>query len=265
MIDDPYNNFIERAGRARLADEPLPKIAEPDLPRGEDQGYAVQARLAEWFKQHDCGDVSGYKIGATTRTMQLIIGVDGPAYGRILSTGIFPTGAQVFGKHFCKTAVECELAAHLGNDIPPRKTPWVRDEIVHFIRALAPAIEIVENRYGDFRSAGIGTLVADDFFHKASVLGASVDDWKSIDLPAINGTLSLNGVRAETGKGADVLGDPLEAVVWLANTFAKQERTLRANDVVLTGSMTPVHWIDEFPSRVEIEISGIGVCAADLV
>jgi len=264
MNDKSFATFIEGAGQARLADQPLPKFAEDELPRGEAQGYAVQARLADWFKRHRQGDVSGYKIGATTRTMQQILGVDGPAYGHVMSASIYPSGARVSGKHVCRTGVECELAIRLGKDVPPRKAPWVRDEIGEFIAAVTPAIEIVENRYGDFRSAGIGILVADDFFHKAAVLGAPVNDWRGIDLIKINGSLSLNGTKVETGKGADVLGDPLEAIVWLATIFAKQDRVLRANEVIFTGSMTPVHWVDEFPVRVEIEITDVGRCAAEL-
>jgi 2-keto-4-pentenoate hydratase len=87
----------------------------------------------------------------------------------------------------------------------------------------------------------------------------------NIDLPGINASVWRDGTRVETGKGTDVLGHPLEAVVWLANTLAKQERILKANDVILTGSMTPVYWIGEFPSLVEIELSGIGSCSVELI
>jgi 2-keto-4-pentenoate hydratase len=259
-----FANFIEKAGRARLMDESLPELTDDERPQSEDQGYAVRAGLADWFARQGRGRVVGYKIGATTSVMQQYLGVDGPSYGHMMSAKCFATGAWVSTKHSCKTGVEAELAIVLGKDIPPRATPWVRDELVGFIKAVAPAIEIVENRYGDIRSAGLGTLIADDFFHKACVLGQPVENWKTIDLPAIDASLSGNGEKVESGKGAEVLGDPLNALVWLVNIFARQRRTLRANDVVLTGSMTPVHWVEQFPFRAESELSGVGTCAVEL-
>jgi 2-keto-4-pentenoate hydratase len=36
----------------------------------------------------------------------------------------------------------------------------------------------------------------------------------NIDLPGINASVWRDGTRVETGKGTDVLGHPLEAVVW---------------------------------------------------
>ena len=73
-----------------------------------------------------------------------------------MSENILPSGAQLSGKHLCKTGVECELAIILGQDIPVREKLWARDEFADFIEAVAPAIEIVENRYGDFpRQQGV--------------------------------------------------------------------------------------------------------------
>ena len=101
-------------------------------------------------------------------------------------------------------------------------------------------------------------LTADDFFHKACVLGDPVLDWQAIDLAEVVGRTSINGKWEETGEGRDVLGHPLEAVVWLANKLAERKTGLKAGQIIMTGSMTPVHWIESLPSECVIDITGLG-------
>ena len=257
-------DIVETLGTARLAGMPLPDLADDQRPATEADGYAVQSRLASWFQSNGQGDVAGYKIGATTAAMQDYLGVSGPAYGRIMEKNARPSPASMPGNRRCKSGVECELAVRMGTDVPAKVTSWTRHDLLGYIGAVMPAIEVVENRYGDFRTRGIGVLVADDFFHKSCVLGEPALDWRDLDLGAVEGRLLVDGAEAETGRGSDVLGHPLEAVVWLANILAAQGRILEAGAIVLTGSMTPLHWLEGFPCHVETVIEGLGVCALDI-
>lgn len=257
-------DIVETLGTARLAGRPLPDLADGQRPATEADGYAVQSRLAAWFQSNGQGAVAGYKIGATTAAMQEYLGVSGPSYGRVMESNAHPSPASMPGNRRCKSGVECEVAVRIGEDVPALDTPWTRHGLLDHIAAVLPAIEVVENRYGDFRSRGIGVLVADDFFHKSCALGEPAADWRELDLAAAEGRLLVDGAEAQAGRGGDVLGHPLEAVAWLANTLAGQGRTLEAGAIVLTGSMTPLHWLDGFPCRVEAVIEGLGSCALDL-
>ena len=257
-------DIVETLGKARLAGMPLPDLAAGQLPATEADGYAVQSRLAAWFQSNGQGGIAGYKIGATTAAMQDYLGVSGPSYGRIMEKNAPPSPASMPGNGRCKSGVECELAVRIGTAVPASDSPWTRHDLLHHIGAVMAAIEVVENRYGDFRARGIGVLVADDFFHKACVLGAPARDWRELDLGAAEGRLLVDGAEAETGRGSDVLGHPLEAVAWLANTLAGQGRTLDAGAIVLTGSMTPLHWLEGFPCHVEAVIEGLGACTLDV-
>ena len=69
MNDGSFAILIVGAGKGRLADEPLPEFLEAERHQGVDQGYTVRVRLAGWFKNHGQGDVAGYKIGDTTKSM----------------------------------------------------------------------------------------------------------------------------------------------------------------------------------------------------
>jgi 2-keto-4-pentenoate hydratase len=265
MQTNPYATFVEALGEARLAGAPLPELSETHRPLSESQGYEAQTALAEWFKKNGQGEIAGYKVGATTEGMQNYLGVKTPAYGHIMSNNILSAGAQVYTKKHCPIGVECELAILFGSELPSSDGPLMRDDLAKFVDAVAPAIEIVENRYGDFQSSGLGTLVADDFFHRACVLGEPIKDWQQVDLPSISAGVVIDGKEVENGNGAMVLGDPLEAVIWLLKKFRNQGRSLQAGAIVLTGSMTPVRWVEKYPTHVEINLSDIGSCSLDLI
>ena len=50
-----------------------------------------------------------------------------------------------------------------------------------------------------------------------------------------------DGEEVAAGIGADVLGDPCEAMVWLANELRARGLGLLAGDLVITGACTPPH------------------------
>ena len=60
-------------------------------------------------------------------------------------------------------------------------------------------MEIVDDRYRDYRTLDVATLIADDFFNAGCVLGTPVTGWRELDLPAVTGVTRLNGRRGGAG------------------------------------------------------------------
>ena len=119
------------------------------------------------------------------------------------------------------------------------------------------AIEIVDDRYDDFRALDAASLIADDFFSAGAVVGAPVAAWRGLDLAALRGTMTINDEVVGSGIGADVMGHPFEALAWLANHAAATGRPLAEGDVVLTGSVVETRWVGPGDS-VRIEVEGLG-------
>jgi 2-keto-4-pentenoate hydratase len=119
------------------------------------------------------------------------------------------------------------------------------------------AIEVVDDRYEDYRSLDAPTLIADDFFNAGCVLGAPVATGRELDLAGLRGRMMINGVEVGTGRGRDILGHPLEALAWLANALAARGGQLEAGEFVLLGSVVETRWV-EAGDRVEIAIEGLG-------
>jgi 2-keto-4-pentenoate hydratase len=226
-------------------------------------GAAAPATPAEGYKlQHQVatklGAVppAGFKIGATTKQMQTILGLTGPAGGFVPKEGLRATPASFRFADFLNPGVECEVGLRLGQDLP--HGVHTRETVAAAVAEVFPAIEIVEKRYSDLAALGTPSLSADQAFHAAGVLGTPVADWRALDLGATRGRMTVAGTMRGEGVGADLLGHPLEALAWLAGSdCAREFGGLRAGQVVFLGSVTPPIWLDG-PCDVLVEFDTLG-------
>lgn len=244
---------------ARRERRPLSALgaAAPATPA---EGYAVQRRLAEVL---GAMPPAGFKIGATTRQMQAYLGLDGPAAGFVPASSVHPDGARLRHADFLAPGVECEIAVRLGADLPPG--PCSPEQAGAAVAEVFPAIEVVERRYGDLAALGTPTLIADQVFHAAGVLGAPARGWRGLDLAAVCGEIRVGGETRGAGRGGDLLGHPLAALAWLASSAAAATfGGLRAGQVVWLGSVTPPIWL-EGPAAVEVAFEGLGRARLDVL
>lgn len=211
----------------------LEQLPDACRPQTIEDGYAVQARLASSSGQ----SVSGWKIAATSQAGQAHIGVDGPLAGRLLAGKIGRSPATLsLGANGMRVA-ELEFAFRLARDLPPRDCEHSMDEVMASVASLHPAIEVPDSRFLDFSTAGPAQLIADSACAGLFVWGsAATTDWRTLDLATHPVWLSLNGVRAGEGCGANVLGDPRIALTWLANELTVRADGLKAGQLVTTGT-----------------------------
>ena len=123
------------------------------------------------------------------------------------------------------------------------------------------AIEVVDDRWTDYKSMDTATLIADDFFGAGCVLGTPVVDWRSLDLSCVSGSMSINGETVGAGTGSDIMGHPFEALAWLANLMTRRGVMLRAGEFVLLGSIVETQWVDK-GDVVTIILEGLGKATA---
>lgn len=200
-------------------------------PQSRAEGYAVQAALG--------GRMFGWKIAATSEAGQKHINVAGPMAGRIMSDTVIADGgtASMTGNEM--RVGEPEFAFRMGRDLAPRPAPFGVDEVLAAVDTLHPAIEIPDSRFADFVGAGEAQLIADNACAHLFVLGAPTSaNWRAMDLVAERPQIALRGKRY-VGHGKNVLGDPRVALAWLANELRGLGITLRAGEVVTTGTCHP--------------------------
>ena len=118
-------------------------------------------------------------------------------------------------------------------------SPYTVREVLDAVGTLHPAIEIPDSRFADFVSAGAAQIIADNACAHLFVLGApTTADWRALDLVEEKPVITLRG-KQYIGHGKNVLGDPRVALTWLANELRELGVTLRAGEVVTTGTCHP--------------------------
>jgi 2-keto-4-pentenoate hydratase len=202
-------------------------------PQDRAEGYDVQACIEGYSTQ----PLFGWKIAATSVAGQAHIGVDGPLAGRLLAERVIEDGGLCqLGNNLMKVA-ELEFAFRMAEDLPPRAAPYRQQEVLDRVATLHPAIEIPDSRFNHFERAGLAQLIADNACAHRFVLGpAATADWRTLDLAAQRPRAFVNGEAGDIGLGANVLGGPHIGLTWLANELSRLGLTLRAGEVVTTGT-----------------------------
>ena len=246
-------NDIAEAARAILAALQDNTSFPDDLSRrfSLDEGYAVQFELLKRRRAH--GDVHvGWKVGLTSRAMQLQQGVHEPCLGHLVDAGHVSSPAMFRFDDLMAPGFENELCIRLGAPLDGGATAEAARVAVD---AIAPAIEVVEKR-GVF-NADLPLAFAGNAQQHAFVTGDFVPLAGDVDPAAIEVEVIVNGRSQECALGAEVLGSPINSVVWLARKLASFGHGLHPGDLIMSGSFTRQYAIAK-DDRIRAVFGGLG-------
>ncbi|WP_028652330.1 2-keto-4-pentenoate hydratase [Nocardioides halotolerans] len=231
------------AAVARLAtaqETGVPCAAVRDLIGTDDlsAAYAVQQGLVQ--RRLTAGArVVGRKIGATSEAVQHQLGVDQPDFGYLLDDMDVSEHEPVSMRTLLQPRVEAEVAFVLARDVDPADEAEITIESVRAAVDVAlPALEIVDSRI-DGWDIGFTDTVADNASSGLYVVGREGRPLDEVEPREVEMTLAINDEVRSSGNGAACLGDPLEALRWLAVQCHRFGDPLRAGQVVLSGALGP--------------------------
>ena len=226
---------------ARRECRPIPALPKGCRPGGLAEAYGIQVA----YLAASGATLAGFKVAATNRTVQDLLGIEGPFSGCLFREHVHRSPAELPAGDFAFRLIEPEFALRLGADLPARDAAYDRGEVGQAVASLHPAFEVVTSAYGAaWTGLSAPALVADNAVHGAFVPGRGVADWRGLDLAAHPVTLFHNGTEAGRGRGANALGHPLNALAWLADQGVLGGRGLKAGDLVTTGLVTPFVYAD---------------------
>jgi 2-keto-4-pentenoate hydratase len=207
-----------------------PELTEADA-------YRVQ--MAVVATKGERGDrVIGRKVGATSQAIQQLLDIDEPIYGTLLESNQVANGETISLSHLIHPRVECEIAFLLGEDLVG---PGIAvADVLAATQAVVASLEINDPRTREWK-IGSREAIADNGVAARFVLGERWLPVDGLDLPNTTVVLKKNGEEVAAATGAAVLGDPARAVAWLANKLAENHQSLKAGEIVLPGSMTPIY------------------------
>lgn len=253
----PLDQAADSIAAARIALAPLDLLPEAIRPADEASAYALQAAVHQRLAKDRYGRRIGWKIGCTTPVMQTYLGIPNPCGAGLFEGTKHRSGVTLSPADFRHVGIECEIAVKLSRDLPARAAPYRMEDVADAVESVMAAIELVDDRYADWRKTDTPTLIADDFFAAGCVLGEPISRGHAPELAEVVGVTTINDIEVGRGRGADVLGHPFAALAWLANNLLAHGQMLRAGEIVLTGSLVETRWL-KAGDRVAIAISGLG-------
>ena len=222
--------------QARLQARKILSLPASWLPLSLVDAYRLQHAVAVLL-----GQPKGWKVSALGEAQQRALGVSCPVAAPLLAPWVRDSGA-VFGlPDFVAPLLECEFAFQLSRDLPVRDRPYSRTEVEAAIANVRPAVEVVDSR---LPAASAPMLeLADDFNNGAFVMGTAHEDWRSLAYGehAIQLRALVDGRPRELarGNGMPILqGDPVAAVLAMANAQPGIYGGLQAGQVITTGTCT---------------------------
>jgi 2-keto-4-pentenoate hydratase len=240
----------------RLERQCLSALPPTLRPVDESAAYGIQAQLHEVLAPK-LGKISGHKIGCTTAVMQRFLNIPNPCAGGVFSKTVHQSGVTISHRDFVCPGVECEIVVLLQKDLPPIGQAYTRETVASAVGAIAAGIEIVDDRYVDFKALDTPTLIADDFFDAGCVIGTPLRDWQEIDIPGLIGQTRINGVEVGRGEARDVMGHPFAALAWLANSLIARGQYLKRDEFVFTGSVVETRWVNA-GDTIDVDIDRLG-------
>ena len=203
---------------------------------------------------------SGWKVGLTSKAMQLQQKVHEPVLGFLLASGEKPSGTRFPYADLISPGFENELCLTVGRTLRGPSIDTAQAQAA--LSAMAPAFEIIEKR-GDF-AADLNVSLADNAQQRAYVTGGAVPVPPGFDLAAVALELSVNGAAPDRALGAEVLGTPAASIAWLANKLAEFGLALEAGMKVMSGSFTRQYALAR-GDRIEARFIPLGPVRAEFV
>lgn len=225
-----------------------------------EQAYDLQDRLLERRLKENHTKTVGIKLGLTSKAKQEMMGVKESIYGYLHADMLSHEWEPIKSQELIHPKIEPEIAFFIGEDIEGDHI--TEEDILKATKYVAPAMEIIDSRYKDFRFTLVD-VVADNCSSAKFVVGSKLVSPDSLDLGNIGMVMSKNGKVEQTGSSAAVLGHPLKAMAWAANLLSKRGRGFKKGDIVLSGAMSEAISIHA-GDTITAEFDGLGTISVSI-
>jgi len=232
----------------------VPPLRERGLNLNLDDAYAISLGLLN--RRLRAGEkVIGKKIGVTSKAVQDMLGVHQPDFGFLTDRMHIADGVAVsLAEQMIQPRAEAEIALILSSDLTgPGVTPA---DVLAATQWIAPCFEIVDSRISGWNIRIVDT-VADNASCGVFVLGEGRADPREHDLANLKVRVRKNDQPLSEGLGSAVQGSPLASVAWLANTLGRYGVSLKAGEIILSGSLVPLEPVAA-GDRFWAELIGVG-------
>jgi len=240
--------------------QPIAPLTDSYPDMSIDDAYQISLAFLNIRKSENDEKVIGKKIGVTSKPVQDMLGVFQPDFGFLTDSMHVHDGKVHVDCHIAPMA-EAEIAFKLKKGL---KGPGVTaQDVLDATDYVQPCFEIVDSRIKDWKIK-IQDTVADNASCGVFVLGETKVDPSGLDMAAFEVIVEKNGKEISRGVGSSVQGAPENAVAWLANTLGEYGIPFEAGEIILSGSLVPLHPAAR-GDKMTMSIAGFGRCEVEFV
>lgn len=251
------DTLAARVDEAAATAKAIPQLTEeyPNLTVTEAyqiQALSVARRIARGERR------IGVKMGLTSRAKMVQVGVDEVIWGRLTDKMLLEEGGPLSKARFIHPRAEPEIVFLMKKRLVGAVTAL---EAIAAVEAVAPAMEIIDSRYMNFKFA-LSDVVADNSSSSGLVIGS----WCSpqIDLSNLGMLMSVDGRPVQVGSSAAILGHPVRSLVAAAKLVAQGDEALNPGDIVMAGGATAAHALS-VGETVRLDVQNLGSVSTSVV
>jgi 2-oxopent-4-enoate hydratase len=258
------DNLIQEISKNLLQAEdtgiPIEKLSEEYKDISIFDSYRIQEEVVK-LKTNRGEKIIGKKIGLTSKGIQSQFGVYEPDYGILTDKGLLKNNQELDISKLNQPKIEAEIVFILKEDLlGPVVTPW---NVISATEGIMPALEVVDTRFNDWKIKIFDT-VADSASYARIVVGDKMTKIDDIDLSLLGMASYKNGKLVFTAASAEVMGNPINSVVWLANKMIELGQPLKKGEVILSGSLTPLMGISS-GDYIQVKFDRIGSVSLNII
>ena len=231
----------------------------PDVPATTDEAYAVLDAVSDRIGE----TIVGWKAAFTNDAAMAKMKTEEAAFGPLFEPWVFRSGATVATPDNCLRLVESEYAFMMGRDLPARDTLYSAEEVSDAVASVHPALEVAHSRVAGAFEIGARALIADHCANYAFAYGDGLSDWRGLDFLGQTVTFTVGGETVASGTGADVMGNPVTSLTWLANKLSSRGVGLMSGQICTTGTCTGMNPVAQ-TCTVAADFGPLGTCSLTL-
>lgn len=230
-----FEEMQEIASTLHIAEKtgnPIKKISSKFADMTMEDAYKIQ-ELGTGLRVGEGMHIIGRKIGITSKGMQHQLNATTPDYGCLLSDMLLREGEPCMMSGLISPRIEGEIAFVLDHDL---KGPDVTIADVYNSTAwVFPCFEVCDTRIENWDVTVLDTI-SDNAGGSKFVMGSAPKRLSEINPKLIGMLVEKNGEAIDSAAGAEVMGNPVASVAWLANKLSEFDISLKAGDIILSGA-----------------------------
>ena len=227
MIEEKIKSIIN----ARKNNILIPDL-EDNMPSDVEEAYILQEEVVKNLKLNSLG----WKVGCTTEMAQNFSGMREPFSGVMFSETTYKSPKLALSLYVNKPIIEPEICFEIKEDIVDVGELYNAINIKRYIKAIFPVIEIVDARYEKGWEIKALETIIDNGVHTCLVKGERLSNWESYDRLNSEITLFVDNKLICSGRGSNVLNDPLNSISWLANKLIQKGKFIKSGEIITTGN-----------------------------